>query len=157
MIERTKARAKAIARKFGNSYEQIQDIESNCLLAVLTAEDKIQAKSNPEAYIEILMRNEALDSINTERQPKTVPLNAYQGITYCSEDSLIDSIILHSKFKRLLSNISYPDTKIIECLLEGYSIKEIATELKTSANALRARICRQKPYWKTLLNEEEYN
>ena len=157
MKKEIREQAKRIASRFGKTHEQKEDIEGRCLEAAWQVESKIREDGHPEAFLDKVMQNVAINYLRQQSKIKEVPISTsafdFEDIVEPKnmEDSIIDSIIIQDEVPEMLAGIKSPDKEILMLLMKGYNQEEIAKELNMRTNSITVRIHRNKKKWKDLI------
>lgn len=158
-------RAEALWSQFGPaisrtllSYERDadlrQDLAQEVFLALLGSIDRIDAASNPKAYLFRIAHNVAIDHVARESKRTWVELDEE------IEDPLIDpagDAHAAGERERLLEavrRLRLPYRQVIVLVLEGFEHAEIAEILGIGQGAVRVRRLRAKERLKELLGHE---
>lgn len=146
--------AKTLALQYGKTVEDRKDIEIICLEAAWNASKKVQSELNPEGYTFKAMKNAALIYTRGYKEPIETPIDnpICQTIEApFSEDTLIDQIVLKEQITKFISTLVSPEKDIIELLLDGYSLVEIAQKLNLTPTSVSVKLYRKKNVWREML------
>lgn len=143
--------AKMVAARFGRTYDEKQDIEGRCLEAAWKALPKVTEGIDPKNYLIRTMENTAISyrrSVKVADSELPLTEEANEIFSDNQFEDMVVTLELEEKTAALISQLKYPDNKIVEMLVAGADIADIASSLKMTVGAVLTRISRGRKKWK---------
>jgi RNA polymerase sigma-70 factor (ECF subfamily) len=131
-----------------------QDLAQDVFLAVLASIDRIEAASNPRAYLFRIAHNVAVDHVAKELDRNWVELE--HDIPDGEADPARDagSANERGRLLRAIRKLRLPYRQVTVLLLEGFEHAEIAEILGIRSGTVRIRVARAKAKLKELLSHD---
>jgi len=131
-----------------------EDLAQDVFLAVLASIDRIEAATNPKAYLFRIAHNVATDHVARESRRRWVELD--DGITDPSVDPQGDaqSAVERERLLEAVRALRLPYRQVVVLVLEGVEQAEIAEILGITEGTVRIRLLRAKALLKELLGHE---
>ncbi len=133
--------SKQVSAKFEKNETIREDLELVCLEAAYKAKEFYRHDTNPAGFFYRVMSNAVKNHLK-QRQIKTISLDtdAHEKSVF----GIVDNKIILENF---LNQLPPKEQIIMRMLGEGYSLKEIASELETTEAYIAKKICVSRKKW----------
>lgn len=131
-----------LAIRYTKNEETAKDLVQDTLMSALKNESRFQINSNLWAWLKTIMRNLFINNYRKRIRRKTEPVD-WQSLSHLSRETVENLGLTNLELNEIETTIDQMDAKYqtaLYMLAEGYSYKEIASEVNAPLGTIKSRI-----------------